>query len=254
MLSAFTMSGHSKWATIKRQKGANDAKRGQQFTKLANAIAIAVRQGGGVADPDDNPRLRLAVDAARSANMPKENIERAIQRSVGKQADSVDEAVYEGFGPGGFSIIVETVTDNKQRTVSEIQSFFKKNGGSIGTPGSVAYQFTQKGAITVVKNDKSLDDIYLLAADSGAEDVEDAQEVVIIYTEPTSLAKVRDSLKSEGLSIEGAELIRKPIVSNTISEKAAAEKALDFIEKLEEMDDVQKIYANFDIPDHLLVA
>lgn len=247
------MSGHSKWATIKRQKGANDAKRGQQFTKLSNAITIAVRQGGGVGNPDDNPRLRLAVDAARSANMPKENIERAIQRAAGKNAENVEEAVYEGFGPGGFSIIVETVTDNKQRTVSEVQSFFKKNGGSIGTPGSVGYQFTQKGAVVVEKNGKSVDEIFLIAADSEAEDVEDAGVDVIVYSEPSHLAKVRDSLKSQGLTIKGAELIRQPIVISSLTDSEAASRALSFVEQLEEMDDVQKVYANFDIPDDMLL-
>jgi YebC/PmpR family DNA-binding regulatory protein len=246
------MSGHSKWATIKRQKGANDAKRGQQFTRLSNAITIAVRQGGNVSDPDGNPRLRLAVDAARAANMPKENIERAIQRAAGKQAESVEEAVYEGFGPGGFSVMVETVTDNKQRTVAEIQSFFKKNGGSIGNPGSVAYQFQQKGSVAIEKNGKTLDDIYLAAAESEAEDVEEAGDEVIVYTEPSLLAKVRDSMKQQGYSVVSADLIRKPIVNHSISDKEVAKKALEFLEKIEEMDDVQRVYANFDIPDDFL--
>ena len=245
------MSGHSKWATIKRQKGANDAKRGQQFTKLSNAIIIAVRQGGNVTDPEGNPRLRLAIDAARAANMPKENIERAINRAAGKSAESVDEAVYEGFGPGGFSVMVEAVTDNKQRTVAEIQSFFKKNGGSIGAPGSVAYQFTQKGAVTVEKDGKTLDDIYLIAAEADAEDIEDAGEEVIIYTEPTHLAKTREEIKKNGLTIITADLIRRPIVNHVISDTEAAKKALDFLDKLDEMDDVQKVYANLDIPDSL---
>lgn len=246
------MSGHSKWSTIKRQKGANDAKRGQQFTRLANAITIAVRQGGLVTDPDGNPRLRLAVDAARSANMPKENIERAIQRAIGKQAESVNEAVYEGFGPGGFSLIVETVSDNKQRTVSDIQSFFKKNGGSIGNPGSVAYQFSQKGMVAVEKNGKSLDDVYQAALDFEAEDLEEAGDEVLIYTEPSLLGKVRDGLKDKGMTIKTAELIRQPIVNHAISDKDTVKKALEFLEKLEEIQDVQKVYANIEIADDLL--
>lgn len=135
------MSGHSKWATIKRQKGANDAKRGQLFTKLSKSITLAVREGGGVADPNGNFRLRLAVEAARAANMPKDNIERAISRASGKEMDNLAEALYEGFGPGGFSVIVETLSDNKQRTVSEVKNIFDKNGGSMGSQGSVQYQF-----------------------------------------------------------------------------------------------------------------
>src|SRR5436190_1731716 len=145
------MSGHSKWATIKRQKGANDIKRGQLFTKLSKAITIAVRQGGGVGDPDSNFRLRLAVEAARTANMPKENIERAIARASGKQDNDLEEGLYEGFGPGGFSVIVESLSDNKQRTVSEVKNVFEKNGGNIGSQGSVQYQFDKKGMITVDK-------------------------------------------------------------------------------------------------------
>ena len=176
------MSGHSKWATIKRQKGANDVKRGQLFTKLSKAVAIAVVQGGGVADPESNFRLRLAVEAARAANMPKENIERAIQRASAKQDAHLEEIMYEGFGPGGFSVIVETFTDNKQRTVSEVKNIFNKNGGNMGAQGSVIYQFEKKGALTVEKSGKSLDEIFKLAAEAGAEDVEVADSEVLVYT------------------------------------------------------------------------
>lgn len=246
------MSGHSKWATIKRQKGVNDAKRGLQFTKLANAIAIAVRQGGGITDPAMNFRLRLAIDGARAQNMPKDNIERAVQRAAGKQAADVTEATYEGFGPGGFSVIVETVTDNKQRTVSDVKNIFEKNGGTVGTPGSVAYQFQQQGLITVEKGDRSLDDIFLIAADFGAEDIEEAGQEVLVYTKPENMARVRDGLIAEGLTVSTAELTWKPVVVTAITEKAAAERALGFLDKLEELDDVQKVYANFDIPDSLL--
>jgi YebC/PmpR family DNA-binding regulatory protein len=246
------MSGHSKWSTIKRQKGANDAKRGQLFTKLSMAITLAVKEGGGVSDPNGNPRLRLVVDAARAANMPKDNIDRAIQRAVGKQASDVTEIVYEGFGPGGFSIMVEAVTDNKQRTTPIIKSTFEKNGGTIGNPGSVAYQFEQKGQVIVVKNGISLDDIYLIAADGGAEDVEEAGEEVVVYTKPEDLGKVRDSLTLHGLSVTEASLIRKPTVITAIADIITAEKALSFLEKIEDLDDVQRVYANFDIPEELL--
>jgi YebC/PmpR family DNA-binding regulatory protein len=246
------MSGHSKWATIKRQKGANDKKRGALFTKLSNAITVAVRQGGGVGDPESNFRLRLAVEAARTANMPKENIERAIERAAGKQANNLEEAVYEGFGPGGFSVIVEAFTDNKQRTVAEVKNVFSKNGGSLGAQGSVMYQFEQKGSIVVGKHGKSLDDVFLIAADAGAEDVEDSDDAVIIYTKPEDLAKVRSALLAAGLEITSAELLFKPTILTPISAKEDAERALAFLEKLEDLDDVQRVFANFDIPDDIM--
>jgi len=246
------MSGHSKWATIKRQKGANDAKRGQLFTKLSKAITIAVSQGGGSPDPESNFRLRLAIEAARAANMPKDNIERAIQRASGKQDASLEEAIYEGFGPGGFSVIVETFTDNKLRTVSEVKNVFNKNGGSMGAQGSVMYQFEKKGIITVAKDGKSLDDIFLTAADSGIDDIEEAGEEVLLYTKLEDVANVKDTVTQNGLNIKTLELIFRPIVSNSISDKVSAEKALSFIDKLESLDDVQRVYANFDIPDELI--
>lgn len=246
------MSGHSKWATIKRAKGANDAKRGQLFTKLSKAITIAVRQGGGTTDPSMNFKLRLAIEAARNANMPKDNIDRAIQKASGAQAEQLDEVMYEGFGPGGFSVVVEGLTNNKVRTVSEVKMIFNKGGGSMGAQGSVMYQFEKKAIITVAKGDKSLDDIFLLAADHGAEDIEDADSEVILYTEPDDLAKLRDAIANEGLEIKGAEFTYRPVVINTITTKEDAERALNFIEKLEDNDDVQKVYANFDIPDELM--
>src|SRR6185369_11568152 len=246
------MSGHSKWSTIKRQKGANDIKRGQLFTKLSKVITIAVREGGGVVDPESNFRLRLAVEAARAANMPKENIERAIARASGKQETNLEEAMYEGFGPGGFSLIVETLSDNKQRTVSEVKNIFDKNGGTMGHQGSVQYQFEKKGMITVAKNGKTLDDIFLIAADHQAEDVEEIDDEVLVYTSPSDLARVRNALIEQGISVKTAELMWKPIVIKSIAEKEEAEKALAFLEKLEDLDDVQKVYANFDIPDEVM--
>lgn len=246
------MSGHSKWATIKRQKGANDAKRGALFTKLSKAVSIAVVQGGGVADPESNFRLRLAVEAARAANMPKENIERAIQRAGAKQESNLEEIMYEGFGPGGFSVIVETLTDNKLRTVSEVKNIFNKNGGSMGAQGSVIYQFEKKGALTVEKGGKSLDEIFMIAAEAGAEDVEDADSDVLVYTKAEELAKARDALIAEGIVIKSAELTWHPTLSHVINDATTAEKALSFLEKLENLDDVQKVYANFDIPDEIM--
>ncbi|MEK7605870.1 MAG: YebC/PmpR family DNA-binding transcriptional regulator [Patescibacteria group bacterium] len=240
------MSGHSKWSTIKRQKGANDAKRGLAFTKLANAITMAVRQGGGITDPNGNFRLRLAIDAARAINMPKDTIERAIQRGNAKDASSMVDVVYEGFGPGGFSVMIEAITDNKQRTTPEIKTLFDKNGGTMGVPGSVSYQFSQKGQITVGKDDLSLDDIFMVAADAGAEDIEELGEEVVIYTTPDKLHKVRTVLEAAGMKILTSEIVSSPIVSKILSE-SEGQRAIDFLEKLEDHNDVQKVYANFEI-------
>ncbi len=248
----FVMSGHSKWSQIKRQKGVVDTKRGAIFTKLAKAITIAVSQGGGVADPNSNFRLRLAIDRARIYNMPKENIERAISRAKAKDASKMEETLYEGFGPGGIAIMVEAVTDNKLRTTSEVKNLIEKNGGTLGTPGSVSYQFQQKGLITVAKNGKTLDDIFMIAEDVGAEDIEDADSIVLVYTSPQDLKKIKDELISSGLEVKEAELTRKPTNFIEVQDKNLAEKIISFMDKVEDMDDVQKIYSNFDIPDSLL--
>ncbi|MDP2649712.1 MAG: YebC/PmpR family DNA-binding transcriptional regulator [bacterium] len=247
------MSGHSKWTQIKRQKGVADAKRGQAFTKLANAIAIAVREGGGIGDPSQNFKLRLAIEKARSINMPKENIERAIEKGQGKgEKGDFFEVVYEGFAPGGAAVIAEAATDNKMRTTAEIKNIFDKNGGHLGVPGSVSYQFVSKGLINVKKNGKSFDDIFLAAVDAGAEDVEDAGEIVLVYTKPEDLAKVKDIITKMGFSIESFELTRKPLSTFQIESPVEAKKILSFVEKLETLDDVQKVYSNFDIPDSLI--
>lgn len=243
------MSGHSKWSTIKRQKGAADIKRGQLFTKLANAISIAIKQGGGSIDPGINLKLRLAIDAAKSANMPKNNIERAIQRVAGKELGDIEEVVYEGFGPGGFSVIVEAITDNKQRTTPIIKSIFDRGGGNLGIPGSVSYLFQQRGQILANKERRGLEEIFLIAADSGAEDVVDMGRNVLIYTRPDVLTKIRDDLVQKGLSIESAELIRLPVIPIPVTDSKTAEAIVSFIDKLEEQDDVQKVYVNCDIPE-----
>lgn len=237
------MSGHSKWATIKRAKGAADLKRGLTFTKISNAITIAVKRGGKITNPDQNFKLRLAIEAAKEANMPKENIERAIQRAVAKEEGEVTEAVYEGFAPFGISVIVEAITDNSLRTTSEIKSLFSKEGGTFGQPGSVAYQFETKGKINIKKNGKKLDDIFTLAADVGAEDIEEDEEF-IVYTESSKLFKVRDSFLAKGIQVSGAQLVRKPTVLMPIADKENYEKVIAFLYKLEELDDVQKVYSN----------
>ncbi|MDO8657728.1 MAG: YebC/PmpR family DNA-binding transcriptional regulator [Candidatus Levybacteria bacterium] len=245
------MSGHSKWAQIKRQKGVADIKRGQSFTKLSNAITIAVRESRGVTNPDQNFRLRLAIDRARDVNMPKENIDRAIQRASGKQAEELKSVVYEAFGPGGISLIIEAATDNKLRTTSEVKNVLEKNGVTLGTPGAVSYQFLTKGLIIVKKNNKTVDDIFLEAADAGAEDIEEAGDEVFIYTKPDELGAIRD-LVSKNLQIVSAELTRKPSITVSISDKETAKKILRVLGKIENLDDVQKIYSNFDIPDELI--
>lgn len=245
------MSGHSKWSQIKRQKGVTDIKRGQNFTKISNAITIAVREGKGVTDPDQNFRLRLAIDKARDNNMPKENIDRAIQRASGKQAEELKSVVYEAFGPGGISLIIEAATDNKLRTTSDVKNVLEKNGATFGTPGSVSYQFITKGLIIVKKNDKTVDEIFLKAADAGAEDVEEVGDEVFIYTKSDELAVIRDNL-SGSLQVISAELTRKPAITVSISDKEMANRILRFLEKIENLDDVQKVYSNFDIPDELI--
>ncbi len=237
------MSGHSKWATIKRQKGANDAKRGALFTKLSKAITLAVSAGGGVADPAQNFRLRLAVDAAKAGNMPKDTIERAIEKAAGKNGAVLQEAMYEGFGPGGVGILVEAATDNKNRTTSEIQNVFNKYGGNMGAMGSVAYQFKKMGQLAVEKGSKTYDDIFLESADAGAEDVEDADSEVLVYTQPTELIKAKDALTGKGIAVADAELVWKPTMTVGVDD-ATGEKVMTIMEKLEELDDVVKTYSN----------
>ena len=238
------MSGHSKWSTIKRQKGLNDQKRGKTFTKLANAITIAVKQGGGIGDPSTNVRLRLAIDVARAANMPKENIERAIKRASGKEAGELTEVIYEGFTPGGASIIVEAITDNSMRTTPEIKSIFHKAGASFGQQGSVDYQFKHIGRIIAKCGNKSFDDIFSLVLEAGAEDIEEAGEEVFVYTELHDLAKVKDALVVNGIEVLEADLIREPVTPLEITDDEKLNKIEHFIAALEELDDVQKVYTN----------
>ena len=237
------MSGHSKWATIKRAKGAADMKRGLTFTKISNAITVAVK-ATGIADPDSNFKLRLAVDAARAANMPKENIERAIQKAIGKDAGVMQEVIYEGFAPEGVSVIIEAATDNSMRTTSEIKSIFNKEGGNFGQPGSVAYLFSQQGRIVIGKNGKTMDELFEIAVDSGAEDIEDAGDRAVITTSYTDLSSVREKLIEKGITPEEVEAIRKPLNPIIISDPEKLERVSNFLNKIEELDDVQKVYSN----------
>jgi len=246
------MSGHSKWAQIKRQKGVADIKRGQTFTKLANAVTIAVRQGGGIADPESNFRLRLAIEKAHQANMPKENIERAVKRAQGKEGGELEEVIYEGYGPGKVAIVVEAATDNKQRTTAEIRNIFEKGGGILGGKGSVAYLFDAVGQISLKKEGKSPDEIMLAAIDLGAQDVEETPDSVEVYTKPEGLNQVKEKLVGQSFKVVSAELEMRPKTTVVISDPGMAQKILEFVEKLEGLDDVQKVYANFDIPEELL--
>lgn len=237
------MSGHSKWATIKRAKGAADMKRGLTFTKLSNAITIAVKQTG-IADSNSNFKLRLAVEAARAANMPKENIERAIQKAIGKDAGALEEVLYEGFAPEGISVIIEAATDNSLRTTSEIKSIFNKEGGSFGQPGSVAYQFEQKGRIVIDKNEKTTDELFEIAVESGAEDIKDVQNQAIITTSYSDLSSVREKLVEKGITPLEVEVVRIPLNPIPVKDPARQERVVGFLNKLEELDDVQKVYSN----------
>ena len=237
------MSGHSKWSTIKRQKGATDAKRGVAFTKISNAITIAVKQGGGIGDPEQNPKLRLAMEMAKTANMPKDNIERAIARATAKGEGELQELTYEGFAPGGVSVLVEAVTDNTNRTTSEVKSLFNKSGASFARPGAVSYQFQQTGEITVSKSGKSIDEIFMFSAELGATDVEDRGEDAAVYTNTSTLSQIRDGLTSAGFQVTASEISRKP-VSRVEVEESMKEKIINFLSALEDMDDVQKVYSN----------
>lgn len=238
------MSGHSKWATIKRAKGAADLKRGLTFTKISNAITIAVKSSGGITDPSSNFKLRLAIEEARASNMPKGNIERALRRAQGKQSNEVEEVIYEGFAPEGVAIIIEAATDNSLRTTSEIKSIFNKEGGNFGKIGSVAYLFSQKGEIVLAKEGKTFDQAFETAAQSGAEDVQVREEGFAVYTPPADLARISGILKEKGFSIIQAGLIRKPLVPLSIDDPQKKEKVYNFLQKLEDLDDVQKVYSN----------
>lgn len=240
------MSGHSKWSTIKRQKGVADVRRGATFTKIGNTITIAVKQGGGVGDPEQNPRLRLAIEMARNANMPKDNIERAIARAKEKGERELQEVIYEGFAPGGVSVMVEAATDNANRTTSEIKSLFHKSGASFARPGAVGYQFEQAGEIIVNKNGKQIDDIFLASAELGALDIEDRGEEVAIYTPITNLSQIKEGLTSQGFDVISFEISRKPKNTIEVGEEEK-EKILNFFSALEEMDDVQKVYSNISL-------
>jgi len=246
------MSGHSKWATIHRQKEVTDQKRGQVFTKLANAIIVSVRDSGGMTDPEHNFKLRLAIEKARGVNMPKENIQRAIDRAAGKgEGQTFSEVTYEGYGPGGVGVLVETMTDNRQRTVQEVKNIFDKSGGSIASPGAVAFNFRKVGTLTVeVTGNK--DEGILKIIDLGAEEVEETENLLEIHVAPENLMVIKDQLTAAGFVVKTVEVEMKPINLVTITEPKLAQQVFNLLDKLESLDDVQKVYANFDIPDEIL--
>src|ERR687894_837654 len=239
------MSGHSKWSSIKHKKGAADAKRGQLFTKLARAIQVAAREGGG--DPDGNAALANAVQKAKDARMPKDNIERAIAKGTGADSDAeaIEEVVYEGYGPGGVAVLVEALTDNRNRTSSEIRHAFTKHGGNLGEPGSVAWTFEKKGEL-VVDGSRYSEDELLAAIDAGAEDVAIDGDVWEIVTGPAEVNAVREALAAEGVEIESAELVQRPTTRTPVDENRVG-ALMRLIEALEEHDDVQAVHANFDV-------
>lgn len=242
------MSGHSKWSTIKRQKGVKDAARGAVFTKLGNAVALAARGG---ADPDTNFSLRLAIEKAKAANMPLANIQRAIDRVSDKSAAQVQEVLYEGYGPGGVAIIVECATDNINRTYPEVRLAFSKHGGNIAEKGAVAFQFDHKGSIRVAGGG---DELLLSALDAGAEDVQEEGEESVIYTDPKQLAKVRDNLQAAGIEIKEAELTYVPNNTVEVTDAATAGKIMRLMDALDDQDDVTATHVNFDIPEELLTS
>ena len=237
------MSGHSKWATIKRQKGANDAKRGALFTKLGNQIAIAARAG---TDPATNSTLAMAIEKAKAANMPTSNIERSIQRSADKDAAQLEEITYEGYGPGGVAVLVEVATDNKNRTYPDVRSAFSKNGGNMAEPNSVAFQFSRKG---VVREKRTGDEVQLAAIEAGAEDVVEEPETgeTVIYTGPGDLAKIREALKEQGIQVTEAELTYMPNNTIEVTEAETAHKIVNLMNALDDLDDVVNTHTNFDI-------
>jgi len=246
------MSGHSKWATIKHKKGAADAKRGRVFTRIIKEISVAARAGGG--DPDTNPRLRTIIADAKAENMPAENIKRAIQRGTGElPGTTIDEATFEGYGPGGVAVMVEVATDNRNRTVSELRHIFSKNGGNLGENGSVAWMFSKKGYLTIPKEKAGEDDLMAVVLDAGAEDLKDEGDEWGIYTPPDSMEPVREAMKKAGLEPSHAEV--SLIAQNSVKVEGKTVGAMvRLVEALEEHDDVQKVHSNFDAEEKDLQA
>lgn len=242
------MSGHSKWSTIKRQKGTLDQARGKLFSKLSKAISIAIRSGGGT-DPNSNYKLRMAIDAAKAANMPKANVERILSREG--EAEALEEVSYEGYGPEGIAVIVEAATDNRNRTAQEIKGIFEHAGGSLAGPGAVSYNFEPSGVI-LVKKGKEKDEQMLKIIDLGAKEIEDTEDGIEVFVAPELLGQFKEKLESAGFTVVSSELTQKPKNYQTIEDGSKASKALSFLDTISEHDDVQKVFANVDIPQEVL--
>jgi YebC/PmpR family DNA-binding regulatory protein len=244
------LSGHSKWSTIKRKKAATDAKRGQIFTKLGKEIAIAAREGGP--DTETNFKLRLVVDKAKAANMPKDNIERAIRRGAGLEKGAIlEEITYEGYGPHGVALLIQVVTDNRNRAVADIRRWFNKLGGSLGESGCVAWQFEPKGYFTLAPDDLDPDEIFDVAVETGADDVAFGDDLIEVFSEPGDFQLVRDGLEQQGIRLESAEITMVPKTTITLDEKKTFQN-MNLISTLEDLDDVQQVYSNLDISDEVM--
>jgi YebC/PmpR family DNA-binding regulatory protein len=246
------MSGHSKWASIKHKKGAVDAKRGKVFTKLIKEITVATRMGGK--DPEANARLRAAIAAAKAENMPKENIERGIKKGTGElEGSTYEEATYEGYGPGGVAVLVEVLTDNKNRAVAEVRHLFERHGGSLGAAGCVAWMFSQKGLIVLPKDQTDEEKLFEVALEAGAEDIKEEEKEFEVITEPSLFEQVKAAVEGTGLTYALAEITMIPQTTTTLEGKNA-QQMLTLMELLEDNDDVNHVYANFDISDEVMEA
>ena len=247
------MSGHSKWSTIRHKKGAADAKRGKIFTKLIKEIMVSARMGGG--DPNGNPRLRAAITAARAENMPKDNIERAIKKGTGElEGAAYEEVSYEGYGPGGVAILVDVMTDNRNRAASDIRHIFSRNGGSLGEAGCVSWMFSKRGSIIFNRDQVSEEEIMEIALEAGAEDVKDQEDQIEVTTSLEDFSKVKNAFDEKSIAYELAEITMVPQTMVPIEDEKVAQQLLRLMEALEDSDDVQNAYANFDIPESILNA
>ncbi len=248
------MSGHSKWSSIKHKKGAADAKRGKLFSKLSRAIIVAAKEGGG--DPANNLALQNAIEKAKSYSMPKDNIDRAIAKGSGADADSdaYETVIYEGYGPEGVAVIVEALTDNRNRTASDVRHLFDRNGGNLGTTGAVAWQFERRGVVLVPARGADEEELLMAAADGGADDVEQDGDVFQVTSEPGALAAVRGAVDAAGFTVESAELTMVPKTTVAVEDESKARQVMRLIDELEDLDDVQDVFANFDIPERVLEA
>ena len=248
------MSGHSKWSSIKHKKGAADAKRGKLFSKLSRAIIVAAKEGGP--DPANNLALQNAIEKARSYSMPKDNIDRAIAKGSGSgaDADAFETVVYEGYGPEGVAVIVEALTDNRNRTASDVRHLFAKHGGNLGATGAVAWQFERRGVVVVPADGVDEEELLLVAADGGADDVEQDGDVFQVTSAPEALAAVRSSIEEAGFAVDSAELQMVPKTTVAVEDEGKARQVMRLVDALEDNDDVQDVYANFDIPERVLEA